>query len=63
MDVIFTHCAGIDVHKRSVTACRVTPDPTGQQPDGQVAVQVFGTMTPDLLALADWLAAAGVSGH
>ena len=34
MDVIFTHCAGLDVHKKTVMACRVTPDPTGSRRTG-----------------------------
>jgi transposase len=59
MDVIFTHRAGLDVHKKTVMACRVTPDPTGQQVDGIMELQEFGTMTVELLALSDWLAAAG----
>jgi transposase len=29
MEVMFTHGAGLDVHKKRITACRVTPDPTG----------------------------------
>jgi transposase len=61
MDVIFTHCAGLDVHKKTVMACRVTPDPTGQQVDGIMELQEFGTMTVELLALSDWLAAAGIT--
>jgi transposase len=61
MDVIFTHCAGLDVHKKTVMACRVTPDPTGQQADGVMELKEFGTMTADLLALSDWLAAAGIT--
>jgi transposase len=61
MDVIFTHCAGLDVHKKTVMACRVTPDPTGQQVDGLMELKEFGTMTADLLALSDWLAAAGIT--
>jgi transposase len=61
MDVIFTHGAGLDVHKKTVMACRVTPDPTGQQADGIVEVQKFGTMTCDLLAWSDWLATAGIT--
>jgi transposase len=61
MDVIFTHCAGLDVHKKTVMACRVTPDPTGQQVDGIMELQEFGTMTIELLALSDWLAAAGIT--
>jgi transposase len=61
MDVIFTHCAGLDVHKKTVMACRVRPDPMGQQADGLMELQEFGTMTADLLMLSDWLAAAGIT--
>jgi transposase len=61
MDVLFTHCAGLDVQKKTVMACRVTPDPTGQQADGLRELQECGTMTADLLALADWVAAAGIT--
>jgi transposase len=61
MDVMFTHCAGVDVHKKTGTACRVTPDPTGREADGIVELRVFGTMTADLLALSDWLAEAGIT--
>ena len=61
MDVIFTHCAGLDVHKKTVMACRVTPDPTGGQADGITEVREFGTLTRDLLALSDWLAEAGIT--
>ena len=59
MDVIFTHGAGLDGHQQRVTACRVIPDPTGQHAEGIMAVKDFGTMTRDLRALADWLAAVG----
>jgi transposase len=61
MDVIFTHGAGLDVHQKTVMACRVTPDPTGQQADGIMELQECGTMTVELLALSDWLAAAGIT--
>lgn len=61
MDVVFTHCAGLDVHKKTVMACRATPDPSGQQADGVMEVKAFGSMTAQLLALSDWLAQAGVS--
>jgi transposase len=44
------------VHKKTVVACLVTPGP-GRRPKKEV--RTFGTMTGDLLALADWLAAAG----
>jgi transposase len=61
MEVMFTHCAGLDVHKKPVMACRVTPDPSGQQADGIMELQEFGTMTRDLLTLSDWLAEVGVT--
>ena len=60
MDVVFTHGAGLEVHKKRVMACRITPDPTGQQAEGLVEVQECGTLTVDRLARSDWLAAAGI---
>jgi transposase len=60
MDVIVTHCAGLDVHKKTVMACRVTPDPSGQQADGLMELKACGTMTAALPAVSDWLAAAGI---
>jgi transposase len=58
MEVIIPRCAGLDVHKRSIVACvrRLGPD-------GQISQEVrsFGTMTADLLSLADWLVASGVT--
>ena len=52
MQVVHARCAGLDVHKRTVVACVLLT-----QPDGTVErdVRTFGTMTADLLALADWL--------
>jgi transposase len=61
MDAVFTHCAGLDVHKKSVTACCLVSDSTGQDPEGVAELQTFGTMTNELLALADWLVEAGVT--
>jgi transposase len=61
MDVIFTHGAGLDVHKKTVMACWVTPDPSGQQADGLMEVREFGTLTRDLLALSDWLDEVGIT--
>jgi hypothetical protein len=50
MDVVFPHCAGLDVHKKSVTACRLIADPTGQQAEGIAELHTFGTMPLELLA-------------
>jgi transposase len=54
----YQHCCGFDVHKESVMACVLH-----LQPDGTTRelVREFGTMTRDQLALADWLAAQGVT--
>lgn len=56
MEVLYTHCCGLDVHKQSVTACLLTP---GAGTRVRSEIRTFRTMTPDLLALADWLLAAG----
>jgi transposase len=58
MDVLHPCCAGLDVHKDSVYACVRRIGPGGGVRE---AVKVFGTRTPDLLELADWLAAAGAT--
>ncbi len=52
MEVLHTHCAGLDVHKKTVVACVFTPGPTGKP---QKQSRTFSTMTRDLLALSDWL--------
>jgi transposase len=61
MDVVFTRCAGLDVHKKSITACRMIPDPTGHEAEGIMELKTFGTMTRDLLVLADWLTEASIT--
>jgi transposase len=61
MEVIFTHCAGLDVPKTRVMACRMTPDPLGQQAEGLIEVREFGTLTVDLRSLSDGLAEAGIT--
>jgi transposase len=58
MDVINTRCCGLDVHKRTVVACVITPGPK-RQPHKER--RTFGTMTEDLVQLADWLEAQTVT--
>jgi transposase len=58
MQVLYPRCAGLDVHKTTVVACRLGPGPDGHT---EATVRTFGTMTAELLALADWLAEAGVT--
>lgn len=56
MEVVFERCAGIDVHKRTAVACRITPGERGQPvPE----TRTFGTTTEELLRLSDWLSAGG----
>lgn len=58
MEVLHPRCCGLDVHKKTVVACRIVPGPTDQPVK---EIRTFGTMTDDLLALAEWLAAVGVT--
>jgi transposase len=58
MDVTYTHCAGLDVHKKTVVACCITSGPKGEK---KVETRTFGTMTADLLALLDWLSSLGIT--
>ena len=52
MDVVYERCCGLDVHKRTVVACVVISQAGGRL---KKETRSFGTMTADLLALADWL--------
>src|SRR5919109_1125573 len=61
MEVMVTRCAGWDVHKKSIPACRIVPAPTGQEAEGLAELRPFGTMTRAWLALADWLAEARIT--
>ena len=52
MDVVYERCCGLDVHKRTVVACVIVPG-AGQPP--RKTIRTFGTMSGDLLELAEWL--------
>lgn len=58
MDVVYTQCAGLDVHKKTVVAAIIVPDGQG---GWHKETRTFGTMTVDLLALSDWLMGHGVT--
>jgi len=47
MEVLHPRCAGLDVHKKVVAACVITP--------GKREVRTFSTITSDLLNLKEWL--------
>src|SRR5437773_4987992 len=58
MDVVYARCCGIDIHKKTAVACVIVSDTKGPP---HKETRTFGTMTVDLLALADWLVAEGVT--
>lgn len=58
MDVVYARCCGIDIHKRTAVACVIVSEKRGR---ARKEIRTFGTMTDDLLALADWLASEGVT--
>ena len=60
MEVVNERCAGLDVHKKVVVACVLTPDEVGADGQPTPVLRRFGTMTEDLVALAGWLAERGV---
>lgn len=51
MKVVHQHCCGLDVHKKSVTACLITPQ--GRE------TRTFSTMTDGLRDLCQWLQGSG----
>src|SRR6201987_3232638 len=55
MEVLYPHCAGLEVHKQTVVACarHMVNGPVPRE------VRTFGTTTKDLLVLSEWLASEG----
>jgi len=58
MQVVYPCCCGLDVHKKSVTACVLWAEDGGKS---RKEKRSFGTFTRDLLRLADWLQQCGVT--
>lgn len=58
MEITHTHCAGLDVHKKTVVACRIVP---GENDLPTTEVRTFSTMTPSLQEMAGWLQEGGVT--
>jgi transposase len=58
MDSIYACCAGLDVHKKTVVACirRLASDGSIHH-----ETRTYRTLTAELIALADWLDAEGVT--
>jgi transposase len=57
MELLHSHCAGLDLHKETVVAC------TRHMVDGMVATEVksFQTTTQQLMEMSDWLSSQGVT--
>lgn len=47
MEVLHERCCGLDVHKKSITACIITPK--------EKEIRTFATMTQNLMELVDWV--------
>ena len=58
MRILYETVAGLDVHKRTVVAA-ISIKQDGK--NWRTEIRTFGTMTGDLLSLADWLLSSGVT--
>jgi transposase len=58
MDIVHTHCGGLDVHKKTVVTTIIVPDGQGVL---RKETHTFETMTVELLALSDWMLSHGVT--
>src|SRR5262245_15583808 len=58
MEVLSAGCAGLDVHNYSVEACVRKAGTEGQVSQ---TIRHWGTATRQLMAMADWLQAEGVT--
>jgi transposase len=56
LNVLLAVCCGLDVHKRSITACLLKTSASGEVTK---TMRTFGTFTSELRALAAWLQAEG----
>ena len=58
MNIVYERCAGVDVHKKNVLVCAITPDQQGQRHKERCPCS---TMMPDLLRMCQWLESLGVT--
>jgi transposase len=58
MELVYARCAAIDVHKRTAVVSVGWLDDQAQR---RKVTRTFTTMTADLVRLAQWLAAEGVT--
>jgi transposase len=58
LELVVERCAGIDVHQAQLRVCVRLP---GEGPKRVEEFATFGTTTPDLLELSEWLSQRGVT--
>lgn len=58
MEILYERCAGLDVHKKSVQVCAITPDEAHRR---RKEHRSSPTKTADVLQLRDWLKERGVT--
>jgi transposase len=58
MQIVYTHCAGLDVHKKTVVACARIMQDDGTRTSH---IRTFPTTTAGLLLLVDWLLSLGIT--
>lgn len=51
MDVVYSHVCGLNVHKKNVVACVLTPD--------EKEIRTFSTFDQDLIQMVDWIISKG----
>lgn len=52
MEILYTNCAGVDVHKKTVKVCLLTPGSNGRP---HKEFRTYATTIEELLNLSDWL--------
>lgn len=58
MEDTHTHCAGLDVHKKTVEVCCLSEDIKGRL---KRETRRFGTLTSELLRMSEWFATEGIA--
>jgi len=56
MEILYTNCAGLDVHKKTVKVCLLTRTPNGEP---HKEFRTYFTTAEELLQLGDWLKEQG----
>jgi transposase len=58
MEVQYTHCCGIDIHKKSITVCVLIRESGRRE---QKHLREFATLTSEILTCVEWLRKLGVT--